>query len=175
MATATTESPLGKIVSEPHLLRATLEAVSDGLQMCGVHAPCVGVSSVPQQESGTVTGMIGVHGQVSGFITVSWSERFAIKAVEGLVGETFEKLSPEVVDGVGEITNIIVGGIKNSLAGTAWAFPNITVPSVIVGNGYQIAYARGLAFLSTTFMHEDPGALMPRDRMLQVSISLLKL
>lgn len=175
MATATTESPLGKIVTEPHLLRATLEAVSDGLGMCAVQAPCVGVSSVPPQESGVVTGMIGVHGNVSGFVTVSWSERFAIKAVEGLLSEEFGQLNSEVIDGVGEITNIIVGGIKSSLAGTGWAFPNITVPSVIVGSGYQIAYAKGLEFLCVTFLHNDPEAFMARDRLLQVSISLLKL
>ena len=80
-----------------------------------------------------------------------------------------------MVDGVGEITNIIVGGIKSALANTNWAFPHITVPSVIVGNGYRMAYARGLEFLCVVFEHDDPEAVMLQDRMMQVSISLLKL
>ncbi len=47
--------------------------------------------------------------------------------------------------------------------------------SVIVGSGYQIAYAKGLHFLCAQFEHEDPDALMLQDRILQISISLLRL
>ena len=119
--------------------------------------------------------MIGVHGKVSGFVTVNMSERFGIAAVEGLLQEKYGELSSQVVDGVGEITNIIVGGIKSALSGTKWSFSNITVPSVIVGKGYQIAYAKGLDFLSISFEHDDPEAIMLEDRLMQVSISLLRL
>jgi CheY-specific phosphatase CheX len=80
-----------------------------------------------------------------------------------------------VVDGVGEITNIIVGGVKGALANSAWSFPQITVPSVIVGDGYRMAFAKGLEYLCVVFEHDDPEAVMLDDRLMQVSISLLKL
>ncbi|MEM8866612.1 MAG: chemotaxis protein CheX, partial [Planctomycetota bacterium] len=143
--------------------------------MCGVTASCVGASRVPSGESGTVTGMIGVHGNVSGFVTVNMSERFARQAVGGLMSEDFgNELTSMVVDGSGELTNMIVGGAKANLSTSEWAFSHITVPSVIVGKGYSIAYARGLEFLSVTFENNDEETVLLEDRLFTVSMSLLR-
>ena len=120
-------------------------------------------------------GMIGVHGKVSGFITVNMTDRIAVRAVDGLLQEKFNELNSQVVDATGEITNMVVGGIKSALATTQWAFSQITVPSVIVGQGYSIAYARGLEFLNVIFEHDDKDAVLLEDRLIQVSISLLTL
>ncbi|QDU26848.1 hypothetical protein ETAA8_19320 [Anatilimnocola aggregata] len=162
-------------MADPHLVRALRGSVESALMMCGTQARCVGVSIVPGREVGKITGLIGVHGRVSGFITVNLAERVAIRAVEGLLQDRFGQLTAQVVDGAGEITNLIVGGIKSSLAGTPWSFSHITIPSVIVGTGYQIAYARGLEFVCVTFEHADEQSLVLDDRLLQVSISLLRL
>ncbi|RIK80093.1 MAG: chemotaxis protein CheX [Planctomycetota bacterium] len=174
VAVAEPESPLAAI-ADTDLTKATLTAVGNGLGMCEIAAKCVGLSAVPGHDSGLITGLIGVHGRVSGFITVNLSERFAIRAVEGLLQEKFGGLTSLVVDGVGELTNIVVGGIKSQLAGTPWGFTHITVPSVIVGKGYHIAYARGLSFLCATFENSDTEAVMLEDRLMQVSLSFLRL
>lgn len=162
-------------MADPHLVRALRDAVDGALLMCATQARCVGVSVVPGREVGKITGLIGVHGRVSGFVTVNMAERVAIRAVEGLLQDRFGQLTAQVVDGAGEITNLIVGGIKSQLAGTPWSFSQITIPSVIVGQGYQIAYARGLEFVCLTFEHADEQSLVLDERLLQVSISLLKL
>lgn len=174
MATAVME-PSVELATEGPLYKAICEAVNNCLVMCNCRARCVGVSTVPAHEPGNVTGMIGVHGKVSGFVNVNLAERFAVAAVGGLLQENYQTLTAQVVDGVGEITNIIVGGIKSALANTSYAFPHITVPSVIVGNGYRMAYAKGLDFLCVVFEHCDPEAVMFQDRMMQVSVSLLRL
>jgi len=174
MATAVLEQSVG-LATEGPVFKAICDAVGKCLVMCNCRARCVGVTTVPSFESGSVTGVIGVHGKVSGFVNVNMAERFAIKAVGGLLGEEYEKLTSEVVDGAGEITNIIVGGVKSALANSPWSFPHITVPSVIVGSGYRMTYARGLEFLSVVFEHDDPEAIMFEDRMMQVSVSLLRL
>ena len=160
---------------EPVLLEAVLDAVDKGLTMCDKAAKCVGVSTVPLADCPIVTGLIGVHGRVSGFVTVSMSQRVAIGVVEGLLQEKFSTLASQVVDGVGEITNIVASGIKNRLADSPWAFSHITVPSTVVGTAYQIAFARGLPFLCVTFELQDPEAVMLTDRLMQVSVSLLRL
>jgi chemotaxis protein CheX len=175
MSIATPDKSSLPLPVDPTLLGAVLEAVNKGLTMCDASAKCVGISAVPSCDAPLVTGMIGVHGKVSGFITVSMSERVAITAVEGLLQEKYGALTSQVVDGVGEITNIIVGGIKGNLSSTPWAFGNMTVPSTIVGRGYQIAFARGLHFLCATFEHQNPEAVMLSDRLLQVSVCLLRL
>jgi chemotaxis protein CheX len=143
--------------------------------MCDTQARCVGVSAVPVRDPGSITGIIGVHGQVSGFVTVNMAEQVAISIVSGLLQDEFTKLSPQIVDGVGEITNIVAGGIKKGLARTPWAFSHVTVPSVIIGHNYQISYARGLQYLCVTFEHENEEALMLDDRLLQVATSLIRL
>jgi chemotaxis protein CheX len=143
--------------------------------MCNCKLRCVGINALPISEGGVVTGMIGIHGKVSGFATVNVSERLAIKAVEGLLQDNFGKLSAQVVDGIGEITNMVVGGIKGTLANSQFGFSNITVPSVIIGKGYHISYAKGLTYLTISFEDQDNEAIMLQDRMLHVSISLLKL
>jgi chemotaxis protein CheX len=157
------------------LLTATVSAVQGAFTMCGITARCVGVSTVPVREQGTVTGMVGLHGKVSGFCTVNMTERVALRAVGGLMQEEFNELNSQVVDGAGEIANLVVGGIKSQLASSKWAFSQITVPSVIVGKGYSIAYARGLEFLNVTFEHDDKEAVLLEDRLVQVSMSLLTL
>lgn len=162
-------------ITDANLTRAVISSVENAMSMCSVESRCVGLSSIPSGEIGVVTGMIGVHGKVSGFVTVNLSEGVALKAVGGLLGESFTKLSPQVVDGAGEITNIVTGGIKSLLAGSTWSFSHMTVPSVILGQGYHIAYGKGLEFFNATFEITDENALMLSDRLMNVSISLLKL
>jgi chemotaxis protein CheX len=172
---AVAERPAPAVPVNPALLDAAVAAAEAAFTMCGMTARCVGAAKVPVREQGSVTGLIGVHGKVSGFITLNMSEHVAIRAVGGLLQESFEKLNAQVVDGTGEITNIVVGGIKSSLAHTDWAFSQITVPSVIVGSGYSIAYARGLEFVNVTFEHDDKEAVLLEDRLIQISMSLLTL
>lgn len=174
MATATAEA-FGTISVDPVLLKSMTDAVESCLTMCDTQVSCVGVSTIPTSDPGKITGMIGVHGEVSGFITVNLAEAVAMSAVGGLLQDRFEKLTPQVIDGAGEMTNIIAGGIKKGLAGTPWGFSHVTVPSVIVGQNYQIAYTRGLQFLSVTFEQANEEALLLDDRLIKVAISLIRL
>lgn len=157
------------------LFDAVGTAVPNALAMCGCKAKCVGVTSMPSKQEGEITGLIGAHGKVSGFVAVNMSTRLALHAVGGLLGESHSDLNPQVVDGAGEVTNIIVGGVKSALSRDEWAFSQITVPSVIVGDGYQVAYASGLELLDVVFEVENPDAIVVGDRLLHVTLSLLKL
>lgn len=157
------------------VFEAIVDSTQKGLGMTGVKAHCAGVSRVPGRQHGELTSMIGVHGKVSGFFTVNMSQRLAAQALEGLLGDRYDELSPALIDGAGELANMIVGGVKSTLTSTEWAFSSITVPSVIVGDGYQVAFARGLELLDVTFEVENAEAVTVSDRMLHVSMSLLKL
>ena len=159
---------------EPVLLKGLIEGVNSGLSMCGVEAKCVGISRIPLRDAGDVTGLIGVHGAASGFIAVNMAEQVALKSVGGLLQDTFDRLTPQVLDGVGEITNIISGGIKKGLAGSSWAFSHVTVPSVIVGRQYEITYIRGLEYLCALFEYDLPDSILLRDRILTTSVSLIR-
>jgi len=162
-------------VADPTLLGAVVTAVGSCLSMCQTEARCVGVSAIPLRDPGNITGMIGVHGNSSGFVTVNLSDQVAMRSVGGLLEDTFESVNHQVIDGVGEITNIIAGGIKSNLSGTPWAFNHVTVPSVIIGQNYKIAYSSGLAYVAATFEHQKSELLMLEERLIQVAISLIRL
>ncbi|MCS7306014.1 MAG: chemotaxis protein CheX [Thermoguttaceae bacterium] len=159
---------------DPVLVKALFEGVTSGLTMCGLKARCVGISRIPLREAGDVTGLIGVHGAASGFVAVNMAERVALKTVGALLQDQFDALCPQVIDGVGEITNIITGGIKKVLAGSPWAFSHVTVPSVIVGRQYEITYIRGLEYLCALFEHEMPETILLQERIMTASVSLIR-
>lgn len=175
MAVASPVDVASSFVADPVLMKALTGAVDSALTMCDTRVRCVGVTTVPWRDPGTVTGIIGVHGDVSGFVTVNLAEKVAISVVNGLLQDHFDTLTHQVVDGAGEITNIIAGGIKSMLASTPWSFQHVTVPSVIVGRNYQIAYAKGLHYLAATFEQQDAEAVIFEDRLMQVAISLIRL
>ncbi len=174
MATATLDC-LDALSADPIIVKALIGSVDSCMTMCDTRAHCVGVSTVPTREKGIVTGMIGVHGNVSGFVTVNMAERVALAAVGGLLQDRFDQLSAQVIDGVGEMANLIGGGVKKGLGGTPWGFTHVTVPSVIVGQHYEIAYAGGLNYVCATFEQEDEEAIMLHDRLLTVAVSLIRL
>ncbi|MFZ5831863.1 MAG: chemotaxis protein CheX [Planctomycetota bacterium] len=174
MATASPALP-GALSVDPLLVDAIVSAVESCLSMCDARARCVGVTTVPVRDPGSITGIIGVHGDVSGFVTVNMAEDVARALVGGLLQDRFDALSPQVVDGAGEITNIIAGGVKKGVLGTPWGFSHVTVPSVIIGNNYQITYTKGLHYAAVTFEHENDRTLLLDQRLLHVAISLLRL
>ena len=157
------------------LFEAITSAAENSLQMAGVSAVCVGVTRSPNKKTGEVTGMIGVHGAVSGFLSVNMSEELAIQVVSGLLHERCESLSPQVIDGSGEFANLVAGGVKASLAGGEWAFSQITIPSVIVGEGYHVAYGHGTELVEVAFEIDNPNVVRTSDRMLYVTLSLLRI
>jgi CheY-specific phosphatase CheX len=88
--------------------------------------------------------------------------------------EQFAAVDHQVIDGVGELTNMVAGGIKKWLLGTPWAFSDVTVPSVIVGQNYDIAFAQGFRFLALTFEHAQCKSIMVQDRLLCAAVSLFR-
>lgn len=169
------ETHFGPFASDPAVAGAISESVFGALSMCGLEAKCAGITSIPISDVGDITGIIGCHGDSSGFITINMSSFIARQLIGGFLGDEFDKLCPQVVDGVGELANIISGGIKRGLTGTQWSFNNVTIPSVIVGNHYQIAHAAGLNHASVLFELPTALTLSTHDRILKVSLALIRL
>lgn len=173
MATATLEA-IPIFAKNQEIIQAIIHSVDSCMGMCDLKHECVGFSSVPTPQNSLITGMIGVSGEVSGFVTVDMPESFAIRAVSSLIQEKVESLGAQVLDGVGEMTNIISGGLKRGLAGTKWSFSGMTVPSVIVGKNYNIAFATGLKYAACQFTLLDTDIFLTEDRTFQVGVSLIR-
>ena len=90
---------------------------------------------------GEVSGIIGMTSEaITGCMIVSFSEKCILKIVANmLMEEPRAKIDDEVVDAVGEITNMICGGAKAELAKIDHKF-DLATPTMVVGKGVEISY-----------------------------------
>ena len=157
------------------IVNSLIASVESCVQMCDLKVRVVGVTKIPVQlPDAPVTGLIGLSGKCTGFISVSMPERVATLAVSGLLMEEHKTINAQVVDGIGEMTNVIAGGIKTKLFNTPWMINSITVPSVVLGNHYNISFSKGIEYCGVTFEVDDPDTLSIQERVFSVNASLMQ-
>lgn len=86
-----------------------------------------------------VSGIIGLSGEAQGTIVLSLEESVALQATtQMLMSETPEvEINTDVVDAVGELTNMVAGGAKAQL--TEYQL-SISLPGVIKGAGHEVCF-----------------------------------
>ncbi len=86
------------------------------------------------------SGFIGVSGALRGSIVVSIDQHVAFAAAEAFLGSRPTEINDEIIDMVGELTNMIAGSSKDRMG-----IPGITLglPTVITGKGHQVAFDVG--------------------------------
>jgi len=157
------------------IVNSMVASVESCMQMCEMSVRVVGVTKIPVQlPKAPITGLIGLSGNCTGFMSVSMPERVATLAVSRLSMEEHKVINAQVVDGIGEITNIIAGGLKTKLFNTPWSMNHITIPSVILGDNYNISYSKGIEYCGVTFETDDPETITIHDRVFMVNASLIK-
>lgn len=83
-----------------------------------------------------VSGIITMSGDVTGTIVLSFPSDTAERLVTLFVGMEMPKDSPDFVDAVGELVNMVSGNAKASFEGLNVA---ISCPSVIIGEHHAVA------------------------------------
>jgi chemotaxis protein CheX len=86
------------------------------------------------------SGLIGVSGALRGSIVVSVDQDVAFAAAESFLGEKPSTINAEVIDMVGELTNMIAGAGKDRIG-----IPGIMLglPTVITGRGHTVTFDHG--------------------------------
>lgn len=89
---------------------------------------------------GDVTGIIGMaSAEVSGCMILSFSEKCITHVVANMLMEDpKDAIDSEIIDAVGELTNMICGGAKATLAKMNHKF-DLATPTMITGKGVEIA------------------------------------
>lgn len=82
-----------------------------------------------------VSGIMGISGTVAGVVVLTLPDETAVKAINAFAGGNYQKIESDVIDGVMELTNIIVGGAKAKLAGQGYEF-ELGLPKMVVGHTY---------------------------------------
>jgi len=93
-----------------------------------------------QDPYGDITAIIGMAGDnIKGSFAVSFTEPCIFKILSNMLGEEIKALSRDVSDGVGEITNIITGGVKAQLADKGYSV-GMAIPTVVSGKGHSVEH-----------------------------------
>lgn len=82
-----------------------------------------------------VSSIIGFSGDIVGSVVVSFQKEAAVQLVSAFAGMPIDPNTSDFPDAVCELANMIAGSAKKDLGHNA----TITVPSVILGHGHQIA------------------------------------
>jgi len=98
-----------------------------------------------------VSGIIGLAGETKGAVVLSFSRETAIRMVSRLEGKEYTVLGNEVLDGVGELINIIAGNAKQDLLEFRI---DISLPGVITGSSYKIRWPDGIPVVRIPFTTE---------------------
>lgn len=94
-----------------------------------------------------VVASIGLTGEHSGTISLYLSLQMALQMAGWLMEETYTKVDNEVCESIGEIINMIAGGLKNRLSSAEFEIFEISIPIVISGNDKQIFHGKNVDYL----------------------------
>lgn len=88
---------------------------------------------------GDVSGIVGLTGETSGTLSVSFSEQSILAIVSSMFGEPIKEINDEVKDAVGEILNIVSGQARQKLEMKGRLLKG-AIPTVITGKNHTISH-----------------------------------
>jgi len=80
-------------------------------------------------------GVIGLTGTVRGAMLIGMKEELACKTVSLFLGQNMNSVNEDVLDGIGEITNIIAGSAAAKLSDFKIG---LGLPTVLLGKEYKM-------------------------------------
>ncbi len=87
---------------------------------------------------GDVSGLIGMVGdQANGSLSITFEGALALATMKKMVGEAPDEINEEIIDLVGEITNMVTGGAKRMLSEKGIEF-DMATPIVVSGENHSI-------------------------------------
>jgi len=96
-----------------------------------------------------ISGIIGLGGSLAASIIVHFEKESALKVTSNMLGVEYEEINNDVIDAVGEITNMIAGGIKTELSLLGFELDQ-GLPIVVNGDNFN-----------TNCIDKDNSVLMP--------------
>ena len=89
---------------------------------------------------GDVTGLIGLTGKGRrGSFAVSFTKSCICHVVSSMFGDEISEINDDILDAVGEITNMVSGGARAELDRNGHSF-EMTFPTLITGRNYDVQH-----------------------------------
>lgn len=106
------------------------------------------VSGCTETSNFDVSGIATISGEIQATVAVRFPEQLAFACATALLGRESDHIDEEVVDVIGEIANMVVGGAKER-----FPVPNLTLglPLVVTGRGHRVLIPPGMKTFSSYF------------------------
>ncbi len=101
-----------------------------------------------------ITALIGLGGPTRGSVSLSLPFETARRMVARLLGADGEIEDDTLVDGTAELVNIVAGSAKAKFCQDGGAPLDLTLPTVIRGEGFQIDYPSKTVWIEVPFSSE---------------------
>lgn len=108
------------------------------------------VLKTARNTSGDVTGIMGLVGDRKGTITISFHEKGAMFVFKTLIGDECTSVTPDVVDAIGELTNIISGQARKEFE-KAGINLKASIPMVVVGHNVEMNFITTIPIVQLPF------------------------
>lgn len=112
-----------------------------------------------KKSSGDITGVMalsGAEGEQKGMLAFSASNQGALAIYKKLMHQEFQEISAEIIDGIGELTNIISGRSRYELEKEG-VHLYAHVPIIFSGNNAEVNFITNISVVSIPFVFEIDG------------------
>jgi chemotaxis protein CheX len=100
--------------------------------------------------SGDVTGIMSMVGDRKGTIAISFRIKGALFVFNSLMGDDATEICPEVVDAIGELTNIVSGQARKEFENSGVNL-KASIPMVVVGKNVETNFITQLPIIELPF------------------------
>ncbi len=95
-----------------------------------------------------ISGVIGLSGKAVGTVVVSFSREVALRAASTMLMTEATEVNEDVLDAVGELTNMVAGGAKAQLEEFQLM---VSLPNVITGQDHEVHFPSNVTPLCIHF------------------------
>ncbi len=136
------------------LTQAMEESLNDTFTIT-LSSPVQYINVLSDSGSGkNIVSSIGMMGTFFGSVSILLNESSACRIVSKMLSSEIKEITADVIDGIGEMTNMIAGGIKMKLALQKMDV-NISIPSVVQGGGLSVTRMDRTEQIVKTFKCDD--------------------
>ncbi len=116
----------------------------------------MGAPGIAADDGGTpdIIGVIGLSGTAQGTVALKLPVKTALKIVGRMVGMDFKSVDSSIIDGIGELVNIIAGNAKGKFTGHKIM---VSLPTVVRGSICTLNNLGNTVFLAVPFESELGG------------------
>ena len=142
-------------IDQDLLVRSVTEATSEVFStMLDMQVEYAGATTEARPSSSALISLIGITGDWGGSGVFCCSPALAAEVCAQMLGGEFDptqtSVTEEILDVVAEVTNMVVGNIKNGLEPVTGPLA-ISVPTVIHGRNFQFRNSLGLKGIGLMF------------------------